>query len=222
MKNLKKAVTFITIMCLCLSMSSVVYADFFVEIDDGNIMQTISLETSADAINNKTHISIIEPTPICTKEDYVDYILNGEKDFTFSEVELNIEELLENSTNVEILSNGHAVGTFESTKIDTGTPFVKWYYTIDYEIEPYSNGYGWRFTDVQGHIFIQKGLLLYTWATSCIVTVEEATHTLDSNRTSVTIDIKLRFDVTTDAFYGVVTYHENHSHTTTIANLAPY
>ena len=165
---------------------------------------------------------IIEPHECFDQADYNNYILYGEKNFYFTPTIINIDELLSNSTNVKKLRNGNQTGTFKSPKMDTGTPFVKWYYTVDYEIEPYSNGYGWRFKSVQGYVYIQKGLLLYTWANSCIVTVERATHSLNSARTAVTISIGLKFEVSTDAFAGIVTYHENHTHTTSISNLSPY
>jgi hypothetical protein len=167
-------------------------------------------------------MAVCEPKICRTQDDYEDYILYGEKNFVFSPDTISVEELLKKSTNIQTLRNGNQTGTFQSPKMDTGTPFVKWYYTVDYEIEPFSNGYGWRFKSVQGHIFIQKGILLYTWANTCIVTVESATHSLNAARTAVTINVGLKFDVTTDAFLGVVTYRENHSHTTSISNLAPY
>ena len=227
MKHFKKIIAVIMTVCSILSTTVMANAASYDENIDAVAEQTISvatIESSTQITNESTRKArqVIEPKIINNKDEYIDYIFNGDKEFIFTQTEIDINTLLLNSKNVIMLRNGNVTGTFESKKMDTGTPFVTWYYSIDYEIEPYSNGYGWRFVDVQGTVYIHKGILLYTWATSCIVTFESAIHSLNSAKTAVTIDIRLKFDVTTDAIYGVVTYYEDHSHTTSITNLSPY
>ena len=213
-------------MTVCLLLSAAVTANAASYDEGANAVeeQVVSIATTetqkTGSVSTSKQVSkVVEPQKIETKDEYIDYILNGDKQFVFEQTELDIATLLSESSNVKMLRNGNVTGTFKSKKMETGTPFVKWSYSIDYEIEPYSNGYGWRFADVQGTVYIHKGLLLYTWATSCIVTFEDATHSLNTDKTAVTIDIRLRFDVTTDAIAGVVTYYEDHSHTTSISNM---
>ena len=225
MKHFKRIISAVMSACLLLSTTLTANAASYDEDNNAIDEQIISVVTTeiqkADVIPTTKIVSeVVEPQNIESKDAYVDYILNGNKQFVFEQTELDVTTLLSESSNVRTLRNGNVTGTFESKKMETGTPYVKWYYSIDYEIEPYANGAGWRFVDVQGTVYIHKGILLYTWATSCIVTFEEATHSLNSDRTAVTIDIRLRFDVTTDAIYGVVTYYEDHSHTTSISNVA--
>jgi len=225
MKHFKRIIS--VFMTVCLLLSAAVTASAASYDNDATAVeeQVISFSTTevqkiGSISTSNQNSKVVEPRTIETKDEYIDYILNGDKQFVFEQTELDISTLLAESSNVTMLRNGNVTGTFKSKKMETGTPFVKWSYSIDYEIEPYSNGTGWRFVDVQGTVYIHKGILLYTWATSCIVTFEEAYHSLNSDKTAVTIDIRLRFDVTTDAIAGVVTYYEDHSHTTTISNVA--
>lgn len=220
MSILKKALSILFAVCLLASMCTVANAEAMSQ--DQEEQYNVIIAGTVETTDVAPYQKIIEPHECFDQADYNNYILYGEKNFYFTPTIINIDELLSNSTNVKKLRNGNQTGTFKSPKMDTGTPFVKWYYTVDYEIEPYSNGYGWRFKSVQGYVYIQKGLLLYTWANSCIVTVERATHSLNSARTTVTISIGLKFEVSTDAFAGIVTYYENHTHTTSISNLSPY
>lgn len=214
-------------MTVCLLLSAAVTANAASYEEGTNAVEeqvvsfaTTEIQEGSSFSSSKQVSEVVEPRKIETKDEYIDYILNGNKQFVLEQTELDISTLLSESSNVKMLRNGNVTGTFSSKKMETGTPFVKWSYSIDYEIEPFSNGTGWRFVDVQGTVYIHKGILLYTWATSCIVTFEEAYHSLNSDRTAVTIDIRLRFDVTTDAIAGVVTYYEDHSHTTSISNVA--
>lgn len=219
---MKKILSVFIAICILMSLGSVTYVSSADDVgDDEQIEQTFSVKAVEGDYEDDTSRSVVEPSMYSNEADYIDYIANGNKDFTFTELHLNIDELISGSTDVTTQSNGNVTGTFKSAKMKTGTPFVKWYYSVNYVLEPYANGYGWRFKSVGGYVYVQKGWLLYTWATSCIVTIEEATYALNSPRTSVTIRIKLKFDVTTNATYGVLTYHENHSHTTSISNVGP-
>lgn len=195
--------------------------------DDGNeyrgvdeIICSIPAENSSDYVNSVD--SINEPKKSSTKNEYINYILNGYKTFSHAPTEMDIDDLLANSKNISTNSKGNVTGTFTSARFDTGTPFVTWDYVVAYEIEPFANGYGWKFVTAQPTIRVYKGLLLYTWASYCNVTFNSSSYSINSARTSVTVDFELKFEVMTDAMYGMITYYEDHTHTTYISNLSQY
>lgn len=161
------------------------------------------------------------PQHISSEEQFVQYALHSEKKFVQPESSVDLSELLKESTNVVSLSNGNKTGTFQSAKMETGTPGVYWYYTIDYEIEPFANGYGWRFVSAPTTVYYEKTFEVNTWATVCLVDITSATYSLNSDRTSVTVSISLDFNVYSDPFPSGIKYSESHTHTTTIANLGP-
>jgi hypothetical protein len=154
MSQLKKAFSVVLTVCLILSIGTYANAASLDE-DQKSQYEIITVETNEISITSPSKMAVCEPKICRTQDDYEDYILYGEKNFVFSPDTISVRNFLKNlptfkrcameiKPNISIPQNGYR------------NAICKMYYTVDYEIEPFSNGYGWRFKSVQGHIFIQK------------------------------------------------------------------
>jgi len=146
-------------------------------------------------------------------------VLNKGDTISISWSTVHIEELIKNSEIISVESNGNTTASFTSAKMNTGTPNVKWYYTITYTAAPNANGFGWRIVGIEsGKVYVEKSILLYTWANSCIITFSNSFHSFTSS--SITVRTDLTFDIWTNSGGWPINtvYTENRSHTTHLSN----
>lgn len=156
-------------------------------------------------------------------ESVVEFIKKSPKGYSHATTTIDISKLLEEVDVLATNANGEISDSFMSPRLDTGTPGVTWDYKVDYTIAPMPSGNGWYFKDVDCTVYAYKGWTFYTWATIGLLDFTYASTSLSPSNypTSLTVNMTLSFQIWTDATGpDPIEYSENHSHTTTINNIA--
>lgn len=224
MKTFSKIISAVLLVSMMLSTSLPAYAS---ENDSngeeiGAAILTIEADNMAFPAAETASLQPI-PQNCYNSDEVVEYILNSPKSFTHVSSTLDISDLLAEAQILAANASGEVSDSFTSERFDTGTPGVTWDYSVDYTIAPHPNGNGWYFKDVSCTVYAYKGWLFYTWATVGLLDFTKAEHSLTPKPypTSLTISMTLEFEIWTEATgANSITYSEDHTHTTSINNIA--
>lgn len=187
---LKKMNIVMMIVLLLVSTQASVFASDSVKESVTKIENIQTKETHFRESEYESRLNVPNLIPYKNNDEFLDYVESGDKNFSYGEESIDIEYLLKNS-DIIYTKSGNVTGTYSSSRLNTGTPGIKWSYKVYYELEPLAGGIGWKFvtSNTYATLDTHKTIFLYTWAQSCLNTWVRTNHSFSSNKEVMYLDV---------------------------------